>query len=73
MALEGNGVTEIYEALSLDDVRSAADNFRPVYDKTDGHVASVASFFVSRIDTLVDPLPETHSRGICAHRLTGFC
>jgi pyruvate kinase len=36
MALEGKGVTEIYEALSLGDVRSAADNFQPVYDKTDG-------------------------------------
>jgi len=36
MALEGKGVTEIYEALSLGDVQSAADEFRSVYDKTDG-------------------------------------
>jgi transaldolase len=36
MALEGKDVMAIYEALSLGDVRSAADNFRPVYDKTDG-------------------------------------
>ena len=36
MALEGKGVMEIYEALSQGDVQSAADNFRPVYDKTDG-------------------------------------
>ena len=36
MAREGKGVTEIYEALSLADVQSAADNFRPVYDQTDG-------------------------------------
>jgi transaldolase len=36
MALEGKGVMAIYEALSLGDVQSAADNFRPVYDKTDG-------------------------------------
>jgi transaldolase len=153
MVLEGKGVAEIYEALSLSDVQSAADNFQPVYDKTEGkdgyvslevnphlahdtqgtiaeahrlwtalnrpnvfikvpatdeglpaieqlisegisvnvtllfglpryrqvaeayiaaiearaaqgkalkHVASVASFFVSRIDTLVDPLLEKH-------------
>jgi len=36
MAREGKGVAEIYETLSLGDVRSAADNFRPVYDRTDG-------------------------------------
>ena len=36
MVLDGKGVTEIYEALSQGDVQSAADNFRPVYDKTDG-------------------------------------
>jgi transaldolase len=36
MALQGKGVTEIYEALSMGDVQSAADEFRSVYDKTDG-------------------------------------
>src|SRR5664279_875198 len=36
MALEGKGITEIYDALSLGDVQSAADEFRSVYDKTDG-------------------------------------
>ena len=36
MALEGKGVMAIYEALSLGDVQSAADDFRPLYDKTDG-------------------------------------
>ncbi len=36
MALEGKGVMAIYEALSLGDVQSAADTFRPLYDKTDG-------------------------------------
>ena len=36
MALEGKGTKEIYEALSLGDVQSAADEFRLVYDKTDG-------------------------------------
>ena len=36
MALEGKDVTEIYEALSQRDVQSAADEFRSVYDKTDG-------------------------------------
>ncbi len=36
LALEGKGVMAIYEALSLGDVQSAADAFRPLYDKTDG-------------------------------------
>jgi transaldolase len=42
MALEGQGVNAIYEALSQCDVQSAADEFRPVYDKTacnDGYVS----------------------------------
>ncbi len=153
MATEKKSVAEIYETLSLNDVQSAADNFRPIYEQTDGadgyvslevnphlahdtsatlqearhlwtalnrpnvmikipateaglpaieqliaegisvnvtllfglpryrqvaeayltglesriaentqvkHVASVASFFISRIDTLVDPLLQTH-------------
>jgi len=33
---EGKGPVEIYEALSQHDVRSAADEFRPLYDGTDG-------------------------------------
>ncbi|MDE3050372.1 MAG: transaldolase [Nitrospirota bacterium] len=37
MTLEGKGVNAIYETLSQRDVRSAADEFRSVYDKTDGH------------------------------------
>jgi transaldolase len=37
MALDGKSVTEIYHALSLGDVQSAADEFRSVYDKTDGN------------------------------------
>jgi transaldolase len=36
MALEGKGVKAIYEALSQRDVQSAADEFRPLYDRTDG-------------------------------------
>jgi transaldolase len=36
MALEGKGAKEIYEALSQRDVQSAADEFRPLYDRTDG-------------------------------------
>ena len=36
MALQGKGITDIYEALSLGDVQSAADAFRPLYDTTDG-------------------------------------
>lgn len=36
MAREGKASREIYEALSRRDVQSAADVFRPLYDKTDG-------------------------------------
>jgi len=36
MALTGKSVEAIYEALSQRDVQSAADEFRPLYDKTDG-------------------------------------
>ena len=36
MVHEGKGVKAIYEALSQRDVQSAADEFRPLYDKTDG-------------------------------------
>jgi transaldolase len=49
---------------SLDDYRSVADAFlsaleeRNAEGKEIGHIASVASFFVSRVDTLVDQLLE---------------
>ena len=36
MAHDGKNAVEIYEALSLRDVQSAADEFRAVYDRTDG-------------------------------------
>jgi transaldolase len=36
MALKGEGVNAIYETLSQRDVQSAADEFRPLYDKIDG-------------------------------------
>jgi transaldolase len=36
MAREAKGGTAIYETLSQHDVQRAADEFRPVYDKTDG-------------------------------------
>jgi len=36
LALEGKGVNAIYETLSQRDVQSAADEFRSLYDKTDG-------------------------------------
>lgn len=36
MVEEGKGVTAIYEALSQRDVQSAADEFRPLYDRTGG-------------------------------------
>lgn len=36
MALEGKDAQVIYDALSQRDVQSAADEFRPLYDRTDG-------------------------------------
>ena len=36
MARKGKGVDAIYETLSQHDVQSAADEFRPLYDRTDG-------------------------------------
>ncbi len=36
LALAGDSVGRIYEALALADIRSAADLFRPVYDRTGG-------------------------------------
>ncbi|MEP7152866.1 MAG: transaldolase [Nitrospira sp.] len=36
LALDEKTVTEIYETLTQRDVQSAADEFRPLYDKTDG-------------------------------------
>jgi transaldolase len=36
MALKGKGAQAIYESISQRDVRSAADEFRPLYDSTDG-------------------------------------
>jgi transaldolase len=36
LALKGKSVDAIYEALSQRDVESAADEFRPLYDKMDG-------------------------------------
>jgi transaldolase len=36
MALTGKDVAAIYESLSQRDVQSAADEFRPLYDRTDG-------------------------------------
>jgi transaldolase len=36
LAHVGKSVQEIYEALSLRDVQSAADQFRPLYEQTDG-------------------------------------
>ena len=36
MALKGKGAAAIYETLSQRDVESAADEFRPLYNRTDG-------------------------------------
>lgn len=36
LARQGKTVTEIYEALAIEDIRDAADVLRPVYDQSDG-------------------------------------
>ncbi len=36
LALEGKGVQAIYDVVTVRDVQSAADEFRPLYDKTGG-------------------------------------
>jgi len=36
MALKGKGAEATYESLSQGDVENAADQFRPLYDRTDG-------------------------------------
>jgi transaldolase len=36
LALQGKGTAAVYETLSQRDVESAADEFRPLYDRTDG-------------------------------------
>src|SRR5205807_141320 len=54
MAEQGMGPREIYEAIAIGDVQLAADVLRPRYDELDADVHSVASFFVSRVDTECD-------------------
>jgi len=36
LSLEGKGIQEIYEILTVEDVRQAADAFRPVFERLDG-------------------------------------
>jgi transaldolase len=36
LALEGRSVQEIYRTLTVDDIRRAADLFRPIYDRLEG-------------------------------------
>ena len=36
LALEGKSIAEVYETLTVEDVRQAADLFRPVYDRLEG-------------------------------------
>jgi len=48
---EGKGVTEIYEALAIEDIQRAADLFKPVYERTnklDGYVSLEVSPLLAR-------------------------
>jgi transaldolase/glucose-6-phosphate isomerase len=42
LALEGKKSEEIYVALAIEDVQQAADDFRPVFDETDGRYGFVS-------------------------------
>jgi transaldolase len=42
LAAAGGSTPELYEALALEDVRAAADVFRPVYDRTSGKAGYVS-------------------------------
>ncbi len=42
LAEEGKGAVEIYETLAIVDVRQAADDFRPVFDASDGRYGFVS-------------------------------
>ncbi len=42
LALEGKKSEEIYEALAIEDVQQAADDFRPVFDASDGRYGFVS-------------------------------
>ncbi len=51
MALEGKTVEEIYRNLTVEDIRAAADLFRPIYEKTkagDGYVSIEVSPTLAR-------------------------
>jgi transaldolase len=63
MALEGKGVNAIYEALSQRDVQSAADEFRSLYDKTDGQDGYVS------LEVNPHLAHDTHGTVEEAHRL----
>ncbi len=36
LSLDGQGINEIYQTLTLEDIRHAADLFRPTYDRLEG-------------------------------------
>ncbi len=69
MALKGKGVEAIYETLSQRDVQSAADEFRPLYERTDGkdgyvslevnpHLAHDTSGTMEEARCVLERLPE---------------
>jgi transaldolase len=42
LARAGKSVEEIYEALTTDDIKAAADKLRPIYDRSKGHTGYVS-------------------------------
>jgi len=63
LAFKGTGAAEIYEALSQLDVQNAADEFRPVYERTDGKDGYVS------LEVNPHLAHDTHGTTEEAHRL----
>lgn len=66
MALIHEGVESIYESLSQHDVRSAADEFRSLYDRTDGKTGG------NRPSTRI-AIPDSCRSPRCASRTASGC
>jgi transaldolase len=69
LALEGKTAQEIYEALAIDDIRSAADILRPVFDESE--VLTATSVWKStRISPMIARLPSMR-HCVCSKAWTG--
>lgn len=70
MALEGKGVTAIYDTLSQSDVQRAADEFRPVYDRTVPAMMAISAWR-SILTWHMTRKPRLRKRTECGRRWPG--